>query len=313
MQYREIGKSGIFASAVGLGTWAIGGWMWGGTDEAESIKAIQAALEAGINLIDTAPVYGFGVSEEIVGKAIAGRRDKVVIATKFGMAYDEEKKQLTGERCDADYPRWACEQSLRRLNTDYIDLYQFHVNRGENGDAVRDALEALVAEGKIRRYGWSTDDPDRARVFAKGQHCAAIQQNLSVVSGNAEVLAVCEENDLASLNRGPLAMGLLTGKFSSDTTFPEDDVRHGWDLKAGDRARQLEQLEAIREILTAGGRSLAQGALGWLWARSARTLPIPGFKTVAQVRDNVGAMARGPLTAAQMEEIDRILGRGEQR
>ena len=174
---------------------------------------------------------------------------------------------------------------------------------------MRDVFEELVAAGKIRAYGWSTDDPARAALFAEGEHCTAVQQRLNVFAGNAETLAVCEANDLASLNRGPLAMGLLTGKFTADSTLPDDDVRHGWDFHEGEKADELRQLEDVREVLTSGRRTLAQGALAWLLARSDKTLPIPGFKTVAQVEQNVAAADFGPLSDEQMRQIDDILGR----
>jgi aryl-alcohol dehydrogenase-like predicted oxidoreductase len=181
---------------------------------------------------------------------------------------------------------------------------------------VRETLEGLVRTGKIRAYGWSTDLADRARLFAEGPRCTAVQNRLNVVEDAPEVLAACDELGLASINRGPLAMGLLTGKYTADTTVPSDDVRGekspSWMRyfeNGRPRPEWLAKIAALREILTSGGRTLAQGALAWIWARSARTIPIPGFKTATQVRENAGAMERGPLTAAQAAEIDRILGR----
>jgi len=304
-------------SAIGLGCWAIGGatWRegvpcgWSGSDDAESIRGLQKALDLGIHFWDTADVYGCGHSEKLIARALAGRRNKVILATKFGYPINEEDRTTSGTRCDPAYIRSACEASLRRLNTDYIDLYQFHLGNSEDGESVREVLEELVDEGTIRYYGWSTDQPDRARIFADGEHCTAIQQHLNVFGGNLETLRVCEENDLASINRGPLAMGILTGKFTRSTTFPEDDVRHRWDLQSGPESLELKHLEAVREILTSGGRTLAQGAICWLWACSPVTIPIPGFKTVQQVIENAGSLAFDPLLPNQMEEIERLLGR----
>ena len=303
---------------MGLGCWAIGGVFWRGdhgvgwsvVDDEESVRSIHRALDLGVNFFDTADVYGCGHSERVLGRALQGRRDEVIMATKFGTMFDAETKQA-GDGCgDPEYIRKACEASLQRLGTEVIDLYQFH--RGEwdttEAVAVRDVLEELVAEGKIRWYGWSTDDPDRARLFAEGPHCAAVQQSVNVFQGNLQTLAVCEELNLASVVRSPLAMGLLTGKFNADSRLPKDDVRHGWDFKAGPQAEQLRKLEQVREVLTAGGRTLAQGALGWLWARSGKTIPIPGFKTVKQVEENIAAMDFGPLTDEQMNRIAEILG-----
>jgi aryl-alcohol dehydrogenase-like predicted oxidoreductase len=196
------------------------------------------------------------------------------------------------------------------LRTDYIDLYQFHLG-GYDGDAVatRDALEELVTEGKIRWYGWSTDDPGRARLFAEGPHCCAMQQSLSVVYGDRETLAVCEELNLASLNRGPLVKGLLTGKFDRQATFPDNDTRIRWNLQDGTEAEQLAQFEAVRDILTSHGRTPAQGALCWLWSLSEKTIPIPGFRTVAQVEENAAAMDCPLLTTDEMQQIETLLGR----
>ncbi len=214
--------------------------------------------------------------------------------------------------------RKACEDSLRRLDTDYIDLYQFHDNGfpPEKALPVRQTLEDLVKEGKIRAYGWSTDFPASAEFFAQGEKCTAIQLQLNVFESNPQVLAVCEKYDLAAINRGPLAMGVLTGKYTAETKPSADDVRG---LKSPDWMKYfkngmpdpgfLKQREAVREILTGGGRTVAQGALAWLWALSPRTIPIPGFRTVAQVEENCRALEFGPLTPAQMREIDVILNR----
>jgi aryl-alcohol dehydrogenase-like predicted oxidoreductase len=198
---------------------------------------------------------------------------------------------------------------LRRLGTDHLDLYQFHLGGYDldRADEVLAVFEELVAAGKVRAIGWSTDSPERAALFAKSEHCKAIQQSFNVFGGNAEVLELCEQRGLASIVRGPLGMGLLTGKFDKDSTLPADDVRHGWDFRTGGQAESLRRLDAIREILTTDGRTLAQGALAWLWARSDAFVPIPGFKTVAQVEENAAALNHGPLAAASMDEISTIL------
>jgi len=314
---RTIGRSNITVSALGLGCWAIGGpfWRgenpvgWGQVDDVESLRAIQRALDLGITFFDTADVYGCGHSERLLGQALAGKRDKVVIASKFGNIFDEQTRHITGEDASPTYIRQACEASLRRLNTDYIDLYQLHLGNYDLVKAVevRETLEALVAEGKIRAYGWSTDNPERARLFAAGPHCTAIQQRLNIFEGNAEVLAICEEFNLASINRGPLAQGLLTGKFTADSQLPADDVRHGWNLREGNLAQRLQKLDRLRTVLTRDGRTLAQAALGWLWARSRQTIPIPGFKTVKQVEENAAALSFGPLSQEQMSDIEQLL------
>jgi aryl-alcohol dehydrogenase-like predicted oxidoreductase len=215
------------------------------------------------------------------------------------------------------YIRRACEASLRRLGTDRIDLYQCH--RGDLDRAVADdvaaALEQLRDDGLIRAYGWSVDEPVRAGWWSGRDGFAAVQHHLNVLEDAPDMIALCERHGLASINRGPLAMGLLSGKFDAGSRLPADDVRASgaeW-LTAFDRDGRprrdfLDRLDAIREALTADGRTLVQGALGWIWARSQRTIPIPGFKTVAQVEENAGALAHGPLSGDRMREIDALLG-----
>lgn len=314
---RTIGRSNLQVSAVGMGCWAIGGPWWKGTtpvgwsqvDDNESVRAIHRAIELGVNFFDTADVYGCGHSERIVGQAITGKRHQLVIATKFGQMFDEATKQGTGANVTPAYIQQACDASLRRLNIDAIDLYQLHVKEvdAEQAVVVRETLEALVSAGKIRWYGWSTDEAASARIFAAGKHCAAIQVRFNIFEGNADTLRVCEEQNLAAIIRSPLAMGLLTGKFDKTTKFPADDVRSGRYDFGGKHAGEIDRLAKIRGILARDGRSLAQAALSWLWARSEKTIPIPGFKTVAQVEDNAGAMRFGALRDEQMREIAGLL------
>jgi aryl-alcohol dehydrogenase-like predicted oxidoreductase len=246
----------------------------------------------------------------------------VIIATKFGYHVDEAAKAVThydSKEEDSDVAsclRADVEASLKRLDSNYIDVYQLHVwgLTIERAMAVREILDDLVREGKIRTYGWSTDRTDAVRAFSTSPHCSVVQQQLSVLDGNLELLALCEEWNLASLNRGPLGMGILTGKFSPDSTFAHNDVRHHaqWHpgFKNGKPTQDwLDKLASIREVLASNGRTLAQGALAWLWARSPKTIPIPGFRTVVQVEENCKAMRFGPLDKAQLREIDSILGR----
>jgi aryl-alcohol dehydrogenase-like predicted oxidoreductase len=323
---RTLGRSNISVSAMGLGCSPLAGPSWSGdtplgrgqVDDKESIRAIHCALDQGVNLLDTADSYGAGHSERVVGKAIAGRRDRVVIITKFGNTFNEDTRQMTGRDTSPQYIRQACEASLRRLDTDTIDAYLFHWNDydAERAPDVRDTLEELVSCGKIRSYGWSTDFVDRARVFAEGPGCTAIQHQMNVLDDAGPMVSLCEELELASINRGPLAMGLLTAKYEAGVSLPADDVRGSnapaWMTYFKNGKPNLEWLarrDSVREILQSNGRSLAQGALAWLWARTPNALPIPGFKTVAQVHDNCAALAQGALTPDQMSEIAAILDR----
>lgn len=324
MEQRVLGKSGIKVSPMGLGCWAIGGQFYydnkidgyGNTDDMMSIAAIHAALDMGINYIDTADAYGIGHSESLIGEALCGRRSDVVISTKFGNLGNPATKTLQGTNVTPAYIERACEASLKRLQTDYIDLYLLHVWEIALSeiDPVIDTLEKLVRQGKIRTYGWSTDLYNGAKLFAEQPNCSAIQQELNVLSGNQDILTLCENKGLASINRSPLAMGLLSGKFTKDSFISKDDVRgagHSWaegifkDGKPNPEA--LNKLNAIRDILTSDGRTLVQGSLAWIWAKSGVTIPIPGFKTVQQIEENAKAMEFGPLTEAQMKEIEGIL------
>ena len=325
---RLLGRSGIEVSAVGMGCWAIGGpWTYAGSpagwsevDDKESIRAIHAALDMGVNFFDSAANYGCGYSERILGQALKGKRKQAIIATKFGDKIDAETKNVAPYADPfetapvAEHLREDLENSLKRLGTDYIDVYQLHLwgYDIEKSIEIRNLLEDFVKEGKIRCYGWSTDRPDAVRAFAEGENCSVVQQQLNIFDGVDEILEICDEFDLASINRGPLGMGVLTGKFTAETSFPDDDVRKHADWFVGlvdghPNPEWLKKIEAIREIITSEGRTLAQGALAWIWGKSARTVPIPGFKTVAQVQENAGAMQFGALKADQMMEIEMIL------
>ncbi len=326
MTTRVLGRSGIEVSALGVGCWAIGGpwWSgqqplgWGQVDDEESVRAIRHALELGVTFFDTADCYGAGHSERVLGRALGDRRDQAVIATKWGNTFDETSKQATGPDPSPEHLRRAIRASLSRLGTDRVDLYQLHLNDLPVAQALDlvPVLEDLVTQGLIRAYAWSTDNPESAAAFARaGAHVTAVQHDFSVLKDSPAVLAVCDEYDLASINRGPLAMGLLTGKFTASSRLSADDVRGiapEWldYFQDGQPAPEwLARVEAVREVLRSGGRTLAQGALAYLWARSGRTVPIPGCRTVAQVSENAGALEYGPLTPDQLAEVEKILGR----
>ena len=212
--------------------------------------------------------------------------------------------------------RRACEASLRRLGTDRIDVYQLHAGAEDRAAAteVVGVLEALVAEGKIRYYGTADESLEIVEAFAEGPHCVSVQQQLNVFGGNDEAIAACEDRGLAALARSPLAMGLLTGKYRPGGPMPaDDDVRRDtphWDYFDDDAFPTWSaRVDAIRAALTSDGRTLVQGALAWIWARSPVAIPIPGFRTVAQIEENAGAMAAGPLDADALAAVDAALGR----
>jgi len=330
MLKRILGKSNLEVSAMGMGCWAIGGpWTWaqpgeepypagwGETDDDKSIRAIHAALDLGINFFDTAANYGAGHSEVIVGRALKGRRDKVVVATKFGHIVDEKEKTVYGDPGQIiKNVRTDVENSLRRLQTDMIDIYQLHAGDYDPKLALelQVILEELVSTGKIRWYGWSTDVVESARAFvsaASGEHCTSIQFRLNAIYDNLEMRKVCADFDLGGIIKDPLNKGLLTGKFNSASTFPGTDIRSRTDFSTPEITTRLKLIEELREVLTSNGRTMAQGALAYIWALDVRMVPIPGFKSIQQVTDNAGALQLGPLTQSQVRDIQAIVSKYE--
>ena len=330
---RRLGESGPIIGPMGLGTWAMGGPFssgpdlslptgsplgYGAADDEQSIRALHCAVEMGATLFDTADAYGAGHGERILGRALKGKRDQVIIASKFGNTYNEQTRQLGRPNLSPKYIRKACIASLERLQTTWIDLYQLHIGDMplEQADNVADTLDGLCTDGLIRSYGWSTDDPERGAAFANRPNAVALQFQLNVLQDAPEMINTCQKNNFAGLVRSPLAMGLLSGKYSASSILPADDIRSQppeWlpYFEQGGRASPAlsQQLAQIREVLTSGGRTLVQGALAWIWGRSACTIPIPGIRTEAQVKENLEAIPFGPLSENQMREIKYILNR----
>ena len=321
---RRLGRSGLEVSALGLGCWAIGGAMaageqqlgYAGTDDAASAAAIHRAIELGITLVDTADAYGAGHSETLLGAVLADHPD-VVVATKFGNTIDETTRQLTGTDTSPAYVRAALTASLRRLRRERVDLYQLHTPdiTPARAEELVATLEDLADEGLIGWYGVSTDDPGQAEAIAAGPRCTAVQVQLNVLDDNPAMLEVAERHDLAALCRSPLAMGLLGGRYTATSRLPAHDIRGRqphwltWFTDGSPTPEFLARAEAVREILTAAGRSPAQGALAWIWAHHRRAIPLPGFRDSAQVQDNAGALHATPMSAEQHDRIEAILGR----
>jgi aryl-alcohol dehydrogenase-like predicted oxidoreductase len=315
--------NGITVPRIGMGCWAIGGPLFAGdvplsygeVDDNASRAGIAAALEFGIRFFDTSPNYGAGHSEEILGGALGGR-DDVIIATKVGYSGDPKTRQSLPEDATPAAIRRSVDSSRRRLRRDRLDLLQLHINGypAESAKEVFDTMDALRDEGVIDAYGWSTDNPQSAAGYADREGFVSVQHDFNVLTPSKDMLAMARQKGLLSLNRLPLAMGLLTGKYRVGAGTGKNDVRASgveWltYFRDGEPAPEFAaRLASIRELLQSGGRSLAQGALGWILARGANTLPLPGFKTAAQVRDNFGAVEKGPLPASTMAEIDRLLG-----
>jgi len=238
MQYRELGKSGIKASVVGIGTWQMGGWRWGGTEEASAIKTLHAALDAGINLVDTAPAYGRGLSEEVVGKAIKGRRDQVILATKCGLVWHINKGTFFFEQQGGPINKYLgpesinyeIEQSLKRLQTDYIDLYQTHWQDATTPiEETMAVLLKLKDQGKIRAIGVSNANPEQMTEYQKFGEIASDQELYSMFDRKIEAdnLPYCHTQQISMLSYAPLAKGLLSGKIGPEPVFSGYDQRLG--------------------------------------------------------------------------------------
>ncbi|WP_085507792.1 aldo/keto reductase [Thalassobacillus devorans] len=223
----QISNTDLKVSPIGLGTWAIGGWMWGGTDEKDSIRTIHTALDKGVNLIDTAPVYGFGRSEEIIGKAVKdyGSRDDIVLATKVGLDWKNEQPFRNGSK---ERIHQEIDDSLRRLQTDYIDIYQVHWPDPVTPiDETAEALNYLYKQGKIRAIGVSNFTPEQMDYFRESAPLHTLQPPYNLFEREAEndVLPYVQENNMSSLLYGSLCRGLLSGKMTKDRSFEGDDLR----------------------------------------------------------------------------------------
>ncbi|MBE95704.1 aldo/keto reductase [Marinobacter sp.] len=313
METRTFGNTNIQVTPVGLGTWAIGGWMWGGTDEAQSIDTIHRAIDKGIGLIDTAPVYGFGRSEEIVGKALAdGRRDQVALATKVALNWNDDQDKVWRDATASRIER-EVEDSLKRLQTDRIDIYQVHWpdSRTPMEETAR-ALENLYQAGKIRAIGVSNFTPSQMDELQKTVALHSLQPpyNLFEREIEQEILPYCRENGIATITYGGLCRGLLTGKMQEDTQFTGDDLRKNDPKFQGERYRQY--LNAVAE-LDAFARERYQKnvlalALRWLVDQPGVTTALWGARRPEQL-DPVGEIEGWSLDKDAMAAIDDILAR----
>jgi aryl-alcohol dehydrogenase-like predicted oxidoreductase len=309
MEQIQLAGSGLSSSRVGLGTWAIGGWMWGGSDERESIATIRSAVERGISLIDTAPVYGFGRSEEIVGNALVGIRDKVVIATKCGLGWKDGKPYRDSR---ADALRRGIEGSLRRLRVDSIDLMQVHWPdlQVPIEDAAR-TLEELRREGKIRAIGVSNFSPDQMDAFRAVAPLASVQPpyNLFEREIEADVLPYARRTGLALLCYGALCRGLLSGRMTATQQFEGDDLRKvdpkfqqprfGQYLAAADALKSLARQRF--------GKSLLALAIRWVLDQGP-TIALWGARHPGQL-DPISEIDGWTIDAETKAEIARILER----
>jgi aryl-alcohol dehydrogenase-like predicted oxidoreductase len=309
LEKRTLGKSGIEITKMGFGLWAAGGDYWGPTEDREVLDAIDAALDAGINFFDTADVYGEGHSEELLGRAMQGRRDQFVVATKIGWRdFDGEAERSAYDTVDKLVA--GVESNLGRLQTDHIDVIQSHIDfRDPTMEVFVEGFQKLQQEGKVRAYGVSTSDFDYLKAFNSDGGCSTLQIDYSILNrtAEAEIFPYCIEHDIGVIVRGPLAMGILTGKFDPDWTFAEDDWRRRWQETSEERQIFLQDLEKVEKLRPlAEDRTLAQLALQFVMAHPAVTAAIPGAKNQRQLEDNVQAALLPPLTDEEMAHIDAV-------
>jgi aryl-alcohol dehydrogenase-like predicted oxidoreductase len=310
MEQIEFVKTGLMTSRIGLGTWAMGGWMWGGTDEAQSIATIHTAIDRGVTLIDTAPVYGFGRSEEIVGKALEGSlRHKVTIATKVGLAWKDGAVYRDSRPASI---RKEIEDSLRRLRTDVIDLYQVHWPDFETPIAeTARTLEDLRRQGKIRAIGVSNFSPTQMRGFSADAQLDAVQPpyNLFEREVEADVLPYATGAELTILSYGALCRGLLSGRMTADTKFEGDDLRKADPKFQGKRYPQY--LAAVDELKKLArdrfGKSVLALAVRWILDQGP-TIALWGARHRGQL-DPIGDVEGWHIDAATKAEINAILKR----
>jgi len=323
MEYRRIGDNGLRLSVIGFGAWAIGGWMWGGTDQKDGMAAVQEAIEVGITTIDTAPVYGFGLSERIIGKAIKGKRDKVKTLTKYGLRWDTQKGQKFLHTQDAqgkqiEVHKYAgkeeiiqeCENSLRRLGTDYIDLYQIHWPDPTTPiEETMVTVKKLLQDGKIRAAGVCNYSVEQMKIAEKVVPLSSNQIPYSMVNRGAEkeLISYCIKNNKGVIAYSPLQRGLLTGRIGMNHKFSEGDHRPSTAFfRPENRRKILSVLEKIRPLAFARGATLAQLAIAWAICRPDITTALVGARNPKQVRENVSA-ADIELSHEEIQRIGAIL------
>lgn len=306
---RELGNTGIEVTKIGVGLWAIGGNEWGEVKDRESLNMIDAALDMGLNFFDTADVYGDGHSEELLGESMKGRRDQFIVATKIGwQGFDGEKGVSQYDTVDKLIE--GVEGNLKRLQTDYVDLIQSHIDFQEpNMGVFVEGFQKLKEQGKIRAYGLSTSDFDYLQAFNADGETDSLQIDYSILNRTPEkkIFPYTMENDMGVLVRGPLAMGILTGKFSKDIQFKEGDFRKRWIENEYEYEIFLNDLEKVDKLRAlANGRSLAQLAIQFVLQHPAVTVAIPGAKRISQLSENMKAALLPPLTADELQLIDSI-------
>ncbi len=313
LKKRTLGKSGIEVTEIGLGLWAAGGGEWGLPDaeaDAAALTAIETALESGVTFFDTADIYGPWHSEILLGKAMQGRRDRFVVATKIGWQGFDEDNQCSAYKTTTQLVA-GVESSLRRLQTDYVDVIQSHIDfREPNMEVFLEAFEKLQTSGKVRAFGVSSGDFAYIRAFGHNRKCATLQIDYSILNRTPEleILDYCKAQGIGIIVRGALAMGLLTGKFSENTCFPDDDFRQKWLTDPEQNVAYKDDLAKVQALqsLIRPRRTLAQAALQFVLKHEAVATVIPGARTAEQVRANLASVESAGLSDEDMALINHV-------
>jgi aryl-alcohol dehydrogenase-like predicted oxidoreductase len=308
MEKRRLGNSNLMASVIGFGAWAAGKAGWGNVDEQEIMKAIQTAYDHGVNFFDTAPFYGFGESERILGKTLKPVRDKVIIATKFGLVWNE-KGDFVKDASRKNILR-EIDQSLKNLNTDYIDLYQVHWPDDQTPiEETMETLNELVEKGKVRYIGVSNFSVEQMEEARKYANVVSLQSLYNLLQRDVEKAEYpyTEKNEMGFIPYSPLAQGLLTGKFNTQTTLPPDDVRRQFNplFQEGRFEENLKKVEKIRTVAERYNKPTAQVAVNWLLAKPAVTTVITGAKNKEQILQNI-ASSEWKLTREDVARLDNL-------
>jgi aryl-alcohol dehydrogenase-like predicted oxidoreductase len=313
MERRPLGRSGLDLSVIGLGTWVFGG-RWGGADDADSEAAVHAALDAGINWIDTADIYGQGRAEQIVGRALRSRRDEVIVATKGGVAWDLGPPLRIWREASGEYLRMACERSLRALGVDHVDLYQVHWPvPGVPPEDTMEAMLDLQRRGLVRTIGVSNYAVTDLEAAAAVCRFESYQPGYHIMRREIEAaeLPWCARHGVGVIAYGPLAHGLLTGRMDATTTFPPDDWRAGSEFFTDEAyPERVAAVGELAEIAAQAGRpgGVAELAVAWVLRRPEITSAIIGARDRSQAVFNA-ALAGAPLSADEEAAIDAVLRR----
>jgi len=311
MEYRELGSTGLKPSVIGLGTWVMDGWMWGGAEDRESLATIRRAIDLGVNLLDTAPIYGHGRSEELVGQAIAdsGRREHLILATKVGLEWNPEKTRVWRNASRARISQ-EIEESLCRLRTDYIDIYQVHwPDRQTPFEETMKALMELQHQGKIRFIGLSNFDAVQTECCLTVGTVHVLQPPFNLFERGIEetVLPYCRHKGIGTLIYGPLCRGLLSGKYRGHETFCKGDVREMDPKFKGETFRKhVACVERLRRVSAQYGKTVGQMAIRWCLDQPGVTVALCGARRPDQLEDNIGG-AGWSLSETDQQGINRMV------